>query len=521
MRRIRHLLIHLAYAAVCTVLALPAGAQALPNLPQPSASANAAVPGLQQHGLFVTAPVTVDGAQIFRIATLIGNGEGIAERILVVEGAIAEVLAQSRDGTTTYSPGSFKIVTYKEGAYEVLGAVDARHPTPLPIVSVTNVDAQYARLPANVVAQQWQSALEPALIAALERRQPGHIRRSTHSVVLSSIILAAVTISALLILWFGRGRASVRRLTEPVLWILAIAWVAHFIWALLLFPQTSAWGNQALHAAYQIAGIWIAAFVVNAVVGVLISRFTYAYARRGRADDRARHMLRAPTIAGALGGFKRFVIIFVAALATLSALQIPIASVVTIGGIAAVAVGFAAQSLVRDFLNGLLVLFEDQYVVGDYVMIGEYNGIVENLSLRIVQIRDGRGNLITIPHSSVSQVVNASRDWSRIDYRVAVDPQADVTKAIAALRSTIEALANDEAWQDAILDATEWIGVETIAKGGIVLRASIRTSPMRQFDVRRVLNERVLAAFAAAGISIGTDPLTPPSPPPNASPDPT
>jgi moderate conductance mechanosensitive channel len=522
MRRIRHLLLHLAYVAVCTILSVPAAAQMLPNLPQPSVSGSAgAVPGLQQQGLFLTAPVTIDGAQVFRIATLVGGGESIAERILIVEGAIAQVLTQQPDGTTMYSPRSFKIVVQIEDGQETLAVMDAHHSAPLPIVTVTNVDAQYARLPAKIVAEQWQAALQPALIAALQRREPGHIRSSTHSVVLSSIVLASVTLLAFIILWFGRRYSSIRRATEATLWVLGVAWTAHVIWALLLFPQTSAWGNQALHAVWQIIGIWITAFLVNLLIGLLISRFTYAYARRGRGDDRARHMLRAPTIAGALDGFKRFIVLFVAALATLSALQIPIASVVTIGGIAAVAVGFASQSLVRDFVNGMLVLFEDQYVVGDYVMIGEYNGIVENLSLRIVQIRDARGNLITIPHSSVSQVVNASRDWSRIDYRVAIDPAADVTSAIATLRSTIDALANDEAWQDAILDAAEWIGVETIGKGGIVLRASIRTAPMRQFDIRRVLNERVLAAFASASIAIGNDPLAPAAPTSNASPDPT
>ena len=211
---------------------------------------------------------------------------------------------------------------------------------------------------------------------------------------------------------------------------------------------------------------------------------------------------------------------FIAILVTLGVLNIPIASVVTIGGIAALAIGFAAQTLVKDVLNGLLVLVEDQYVVGDYVMIGDYNGIVENLTLRVLQLRDSRGYLITIPHSAVAQVVNASRNWARIDYRIAVDPGTDLTKAIATLRDTLDDLSTDREWRGAILEPIEWVGVERIASNGIVLRASIRTAPLRQFDVRREINARMFKAYKDGGIALGVDPLGPPAPTPQGSPDP-
>jgi moderate conductance mechanosensitive channel len=521
MRNVRHLLIHIVWLAVCALLAAPAAAQVLPSLPNSSTSPGPSVPGLRQEGLFLTAPLTIDGVPVIRIATPLSGEETIAERILIVESAIAQILAQAPDGATEYTPKGFKVVVESEDNQRTLAVIDEHHTTPAPLVTVTSSDAQYARLPALAVAEQWRNALQPALIGALERRQPGHIRRSTSAVARSSTILAIVTVIVALALWFARKRKWTRGIAEVLLWLLGLAWIAHVIWALSLFPQTAVYANIALHASAQIVGIWITALCADIVIGLLISRFAHAYARRGRGPSRARHTLRAPTIARSLGGFKRLAVYFVAALATLSALNIPIASVVTIGGIVAVALGFAAQSLVRDFLNGLLVLFEDQYVVGDYVMINEYNGIVENLTLRIVQIRDGRGHLITIPHSAVTQVVNASRDWSRIDFRITVDADADLKKATTILRSTIEAMVSDPAWREAILGPPEWIGVETIGKTGIVLRASIRTAPMRQFDVRRALNERLIAAYAEAGIAFGTDPLGPTFVPHiGASPDP-
>jgi small conductance mechanosensitive channel len=98
-------------------------------------------------------------------------------------------------------------------------------------------------------------------------------------------------------------------------------------------------------------------------------------------------------------------VVFVALLTTLSEIGVTVGSVVTIGGVAAIGVSLAAQNFVRDFLNGFLILAEDQYVVGDFVTINGYTGLVEQLSLRMVQIRDVAGNLVTMPHSSVAGVI--------------------------------------------------------------------------------------------------------------------
>jgi len=152
------------------------------------------------------------------------------------------------------------------------------------------------------------------------------------------------------------------------------------------------------------------------------------------------------------------------------------------------------------------VLIEDQYVVGDYVIVDQWSGVVEHMTLRVVQIRDASGNLITIPHGQVTQVVNCSRNWSRVDYRVPIDPRADVDKAIAILRSTVEAVAGDESYHGWFLDPVELIGVDAVSSSGIVLRVSIKTAPLRQFELKRQINLRVVDQFRAAGIAFGIDP---------------
>jgi small conductance mechanosensitive channel len=170
------------------------------------------------------------------------------------------------------------------------------------------------------------------------------------------------------------------------------------------------------------------------------------------------------------------------------------------------ALTFAAQNLVRDFLNGFLVLLEDQYVVGDYVRIGEWAGMVEHMTLRIVQIRDASGNLVTIPYGTTNAVVNASRYWSRIDYQIAIASDADAGKALEVMRETLERLTRDPQWREAIVDPLEWAGVESVGSGGLLLRACVRTAPLRQFELRREINARVLAAFREAGIAFGVSP---------------
>jgi small conductance mechanosensitive channel len=103
----------------------------------------------------------------------------------------------------------------------------------------------------------------------------------------------------------------------------------------------------------------------------------------------------------------------------------------------------------------------------------------------------------------VTSVFNQSRNWSRVDYRVPVDPAADVSKAVELVRAAIVGLAKEEAWRGAVTLPIEWIGIDQISRDWAIVRASVRTAPLRQFEFRRELNARVIAAFAAAKIALG------------------
>jgi len=511
MRSARYIVIPVLALIVCALACRPASAQ-VPGLAPASPSA--------KPSLYETAPIVIDGTPVLRVSALANPPAGaipLETRVFLINGAIAQVLTIEPDSdATVYDPKTFEIKISQDNGQYVLGAVDARHRVAIPLLTVTTDDALHANLPASDLAAQWQAALRQAIVLALERRQPEQIHRNTTLIIYGAILLVLLTIGAFVV---GRMRSGTLFAANTML-VVTLLWIVAITYALTLFSQTVSAGFAILGVLRRLAVIWIAAFLIERLVGATIYQLVRSWASFGvPRDQQPRSLLRVPTMSKALIGFERVFIYFIAVLLSLSALDIPIASVVTIGGIAALAIGFAAQSLVRDFLNGLLVLSEDQYVEGDFIAIGEYNGLVEHLTMRIVQLRDSTGSLITIPHSSVTQVANSSRNWSRVDYRVTVSPSADLRKAFEVLRSTVEGLKADAAWEDAIIDPVEWIGVETLSAGGTTLRLVVRTAPLRQFELRREINLRVAEAFKTAGISLGSDSAPAVVMQPAASPD--
>lgn len=513
MRSLRYLLIPVIATIVCAASCVPVRAQVPGVVSLPTASA--------RPSLYVTAPILIDGATVLRVATLAQPPPGAAPietRVFLINSAIAQLLAVDPDrNTTEYDPATFKVATEQQGGEYVLVATDERHHNPLPILTVTTDDARSQKLAVGELAQQWQAGLQQAIVSALARRQPAEIHRNAALIVYGSVALVVLTLLGFLATRL-RPTGAVARSTP---WVLLLLWLGAITYALTLFPQTVALGRQLLRLEWRVAIVWIGAILIERVLSIATHQAVRGWASFGMsANEQARSLLRVPTMSKALVGFERIFVFFVALLLTLTALDIPIASVVTIGGIAAVAIGFAAQSLVRDLLNGVLVLFEDQYVEGDFIAIGDFNGVVEHLTLRVVQLRDSTGNLITIPHSTVSQVVNSSRNWSRIDYKITVDVKADVRKAIEVVRATLEALKDDEAWRDAVIDPIEWIGVDGLSSGGTTLRFVMRTAPLRQFELRREINLRISDALGKAGILLGSNTVPQVVVQPVASPDP-
>ena len=193
------------------------------------------------------------------------------------------------------------------------------------------------------------------------------------------------------------------------------------------------------------------------------------------------------------------------AVAILTALQqvgiSPLPALV-VAGLAAVAIGFGAQSLVSDVINGFYIVLEDQYVAGETVQIGETTGRVEHLTVRRTVLRDARGALVTVANGDIRTVANLSRDWSQSFVDVGLSPELALEKPMAALDAATAELRGDPAWSQALLDGPRVLGVQSYDRNATVVRVQVRTSPTRQEEVSRELRRRIQIEFQKQGIPV-------------------
>jgi small conductance mechanosensitive channel len=307
------------------------------------------------------------------------------------------------------------------------------------------------------------------------------------------------------------GRAAIDRrldIASILSWtdasLLTLTWLGGTLWIMSLFPSTASLAQRFWTQLLYLVLIWFFAGLLDRLGNVLMARIADAWKRLLiRHEDASRQTLRIPTIVRAVEGFKALLIYLVATGLSLNLLGLPSASVLTVGALLALALSFAAQSLVKDLTTGFLILTEDQFAIGDVVTIGAMSGIVENLNLRITQVRDDRGRLITIPNSQITVVENATRTWSRVDFTIDIASDTDVERALKVLVDVSNSLYTDPEWYARIVEPPSVLGVEAISPNGITLRLWVVTAPAQQYAVRRELNRRVLQAFNAQKITLG------------------
>ena len=194
------------------------------------------------------------------------------------------------------------------------------------------------------------------------------------------------------------------------------------------------------------------------------------------------------------------IILCVAALMIMGAFGIDLRALLATVGIAGIAIGFGAQSLVKDIVSGIFILVEDQFAVGDVVMIGDEAGVVERMTLRITQLRNTEGMLITIPNGGINIVKNTSSEWSRVDYKIGVAYATDLDRAMDVIMDEAKKLKAD--MPELIIDEPELMGVDEFKESSVSIRLWIKTKPLMQWQVRRELNRRMHKRFEKEGIEI-------------------
>jgi len=192
-------------------------------------------------------------------------------------------------------------------------------------------------------------------------------------------------------------------------------------------------------------------------------------------------------------------ILLVAFLLTLN-LFVEIGPLLAGAGIIGLAISFGAQSLVKDFISGFFILFEDQFVVGDVIEAAGKSGVVERMSLRVVVLRDLEGVMHVIPNGEIKVVSNKTRDWSRAVIDVGVGHEADVDHALDVLRDEGARFSADPGWRARLDGPVDVPGVELLGENAVVIRVLSRTQPGSQWDVARELRRRIKKRFDAEGL---------------------
>jgi small conductance mechanosensitive channel len=264
----------------------------------------------------------------------------------------------------------------------------------------------------------------------------------------------------------------------------------------------SAVSGLPLRTALHLLAIVLIALLVNRFLKLMTRVLVKPATGQSRTSQLREQQAR--TLASVLYGAGSKVVWVIAILTALSEVGINPTPALTLAGLASVAVGFGAQTIIRDVIAGFYIVFEDQYVVGDTIQIGDVVGRVENVTLRRTVVRDPRGALVTIANGDVRTVANLSRDWSQSFIDVALNPDTSLDLPMSALEAAAASLRADPAWSQALVDGPRILGVQAYNRDATVVRLQVRTAPTRQDEVSRELRRRIQLEFQRLNIPLAS-----------------
>jgi small-conductance mechanosensitive channel len=242
---------------------------------------------------------------------------------------------------------------------------------------------------------------------------------------------------------------------------------------------------------------WLAVRVARLVIRRGVARLLSSR----RATDRE-FATRLRTLTSLAESATRLIVWILAGLTILAVFGVPIGPLLASAGVAGLAVGLGAQTLIRDIIGGIFIVLEDQFHVGDVITVNAISGQVESLTLRYTVLRTLDGAYVVIPNGEIRIVQNLSRDWARAVIDVAVTPEEDVDRVVAVLRDLLAGLPNDPVLGPLVLEPGEVLGVEAIAPQQATVRLAVKTRPLEQWRVVRELRRRILLALREAGVSV-------------------
>lgn len=247
--------------------------------------------------------------------------------------------------------------------------------------------------------------------------------------------------------------------------------------------------GKAIKIVIIIAIVYIAIKVFNKVIDKSLDRRKKT---KFGMDEK-----KAYTLAGILKNIIKYVFYFLGAIAILDLFGIETSSLIATAGIGGLAIGFGAQSLVKDVITGFFILFEEQFNVGDYIQVGEYEGIVEEMGVRVTKIRDFSGELHIIPNSSIVVVTNKTKGAMRALVEINVPYNENINRVIEILEYICKEIKNSS---DDILEGPNVLGISDLGEYNTKITIVAKTKPMQQWSVEREIRKKIKDAFEKENI---------------------
>jgi len=290
-----------------------------------------------------------------------------------------------------------------------------------------------------------------------------------------------------------------------VLLALAVAAVIVSRYGVDITPALDAVGGWLLAHGIRILVIiflsYLGYMITRAVMPRIIERFVTVTGKGRRA--KAELAKRSQTLSSVLTHTIGIFIIVVAFFMVLSEVGLDITPLLAGAGVAGIAIGFAAQNTIRDFLAGLTIMIEDQYNVGDVVKVADVVGIVEGLNIRRTLLRDLDGILHVVPNGEIRVSSNYTRSWARAHLNISVAYKEDLDRVMSIIRKIWEEMAEEPKWEPQLISKTPWLlRVNEFGDSGIIIKVVGETQPMAQWNVMGELRRRIKRVFDEEGIEI-------------------
>ncbi|HEY9688830.1 MAG TPA: mechanosensitive ion channel family protein [Coleofasciculaceae cyanobacterium] len=402
------------------------------------------------------------------------------------------------------------------------------------IMTVTALDAGTQLTEPRIYA----ASVKTAIAETLQQARVDHTPAALGQQVRSSIAIWLVALGAHLILGWAHQRLDQLNLSTPkddptngegfplTAWLqrqrrdhwLAIGriliqiaqpavWVAASLWVLGGFAATRWLQSRILDTLEAYLRLGVAALITYIAIllsYIAIDRATAILTAGTQIAPRTSPRLqqRVLTLSSILKSLLTILLVVVGAIVGLANIGLDVGPLIAGAGLIGVALSLASQNLIKDAINGFLILAEDQFSVGDAIAVGNLTGRVEALTLRVTKLRDAEQRLIVIPNSEIRTVANLSNHYSQADLKIPIAYGANLDRALDVLNQLSDDLAADPAWADTLLDRPQVLGIDDFAANGAIIRVWIRTTPLQQWNAAREFRRRVVVAFAAAQIEL-------------------